>query len=205
MLKQIITVSIFISLLSLNVSGTSASEINLPRSGADTCYSAAGSTIACSGTGQDGAIQAGQPWPSPRFTAANGAVTDNLTGLVWLQDANCYATVGGVLKFPALTWADALTWSNAMASGYCDLNDGSTAGQWRLPTRLEFESLMDVRRYEWGLPSGHPFKNVPNVPFWTSTTYAADSAWAWSIFLGGQMNPAPKSTEYYVWPVRGGQ
>jgi hypothetical protein len=40
-------------------------------------------------TGDDGDLKKGIAWPNLRFTAANGAVTDNLTGLIWLQNAGC--------------------------------------------------------------------------------------------------------------------
>ena len=33
----------------------------------------------------------GVEWPNPRFTDnGDGTVTDNLTGLIWLKDANCF-------------------------------------------------------------------------------------------------------------------
>ncbi|MCC6542909.1 MAG: hypothetical protein IT392_00205 [Nitrospirae bacterium] len=64
-----------------------AGTVELPETGQTTCYNSSGSVIACPGTGQDGDIQAGVPWPSPRFTAGTGTgadcVTDNLTGLMW--------------------------------------------------------------------------------------------------------------------------
>jgi hypothetical protein len=32
----------------------------------------------------------GVAWPNPRFTDnSDGTVTDNLTGLIWLKNANC--------------------------------------------------------------------------------------------------------------------
>ena len=59
------------------------------RTGQTTCYDAAGASIACTGTGQDGAHLKGVVWPAPRFTDNNnGTVTDNLTSLIWLKDAN---------------------------------------------------------------------------------------------------------------------
>ena len=37
--------------------------------------------------------QKGVAWPNPRFTDnGNGTVTDNLTGLIWLKNANCFGT-----------------------------------------------------------------------------------------------------------------
>src|SRR3990172_5700801 len=67
--------------------------ISIPKTGQTTCYDSAGNVIACTGTGQDGEIQAGVPWPSPRFMDnGDGTVTDNLTGLIWLKNANCFGT-----------------------------------------------------------------------------------------------------------------
>lgn len=44
--------------------------------------------------GEDASINKGVDWPNPRFTDnRNGTITDNLTGLIWLQNANC--TFGG--------------------------------------------------------------------------------------------------------------
>ncbi len=61
--------------------------------GQQTCYDPTGSTtdtVACAGTGQDGELQRGVTWPTPGFTDnEDGTMTDNLTGLIWLQDANC--------------------------------------------------------------------------------------------------------------------
>ena len=44
-------------------------------------------------TGDDGDLQRGVAWPDPRFTDnGDGTVTDNLTGLIWLKNANCFGT-----------------------------------------------------------------------------------------------------------------
>ena len=48
-------------------------------------------------------------WPNPRFTDnSDGTVTDNLTGLIWLKDANCFGD---------RTWISALSDANGLASG----------------------------------------------------------------------------------------
>jgi len=68
--------------------------------------------------GDDGALQKGVAWPNPRFTDnANGTVTDNLTGLVWLKNANCLQVMRG--------WSTALSDANNLANGACGLSDGS--------------------------------------------------------------------------------
>jgi hypothetical protein len=68
-----------------------AQQARVPRTGQTTCLDAAGSQINCTGTGQDGAIQAGVPSPNPRFSDTNdGTVKDNLTNLIWLKNAECF-------------------------------------------------------------------------------------------------------------------
>lgn len=157
-------------------------------------------------TGDDGALRPGTPWPTPRFTANNnGTVTDNLTGLIWLQNANCSATLGGIVKTSRLTWVNALTWSNSLGSGFCGLTDNSSAGQWRLPTRLELKSLIDASITVPSLPVGHPFSAVQPDFYWSSTTYAGSNFQAWFVSAFGDVLNMPKSSVNYVWPVRGGQ
>ncbi|OGW13930.1 MAG: hypothetical protein A2035_03980, partial [Nitrospirae bacterium GWA2_42_11] len=52
--------------------------IRLPKTGQTTCYDNSGIIVACAGTGQDGDLQRGVAWPSPRFTDnGDGTVTDN--------------------------------------------------------------------------------------------------------------------------------
>lgn len=177
------------------------------QTGQGVCYDDAGTAINCAGTGQDGEMQNGLPWPSLRFTdRINGTVKDNLTGLVWLRDANC---------FGIKNWADALISANALASGACGLTDDSTAGKWRLPNKIEIQSLVDRSRSNPSLPSGHPFSNVQtNHPYISSSTYAnfPDSAWLVNMDKGTMtfrdMNSSYISlvnknyASSYVWPVR---
>lgn len=52
----------------------------VPRTGQTTSYA----------PGDDGDLQKGVAWPVPRFTDnEDGTVTDNLTGLIWLTNADC--------------------------------------------------------------------------------------------------------------------
>ncbi|MFZ4789470.1 MAG: DUF1566 domain-containing protein [Candidatus Competibacteraceae bacterium] len=158
----------------------------------------------------------GVDWPNPRFTDnGNGAVTDNLTGLVWLKNANCEDTVGGVTKTGGrLSWANAMTWAVNLASGKCGLIDGSVAGQWRLPNVKELSSLVDAGFYNPSVPNtagtgqwaeGQPFTAVQAEHYWSSTTCAADSSGAWLVYLiSGDVYWDGKSHGFFVWPVRGG-
>jgi hypothetical protein len=86
-------------------------------------------------TGDDGALERGVAWPVPRFTDNDdGTVTDNLTGLIWLKNANYLAATK--------TWADALIACNTLADDGTTLTDGSSAGDWRLPNIKELHSLI---------------------------------------------------------------
>jgi hypothetical protein len=150
-------------------------------------------------TGDDGDLAKGVPWPNPRFTDnLDGTVTDNLTGLIWLKDANC---------FGYRTWNNALSDSNGLESGECGLTDGSSAGEWRLPQLKELMSVFDLGNYSPALPNVHPFINVPSGSsnFWSSTT---DSSWdirAHFVYLTtGGTGANSKTSLYIVWPVRGG-
>jgi len=148
---------------------------------------ATGQTVSYA-AGDDAALAQGVPWPGTRFNDnGDGTVTDQLTGLVWLKNAACFA--------PA-SWANAVADANQLASGQCGLTDGSAAGQWRLPNLIELESLIDAAASAPAV-SG-PFANVPATAsgsvYWTSTPYwsgegaATGSAWAIRLSDGRYIN-----------------
>jgi hypothetical protein len=146
----------------------------------------------------DGYYQKGVAWPAQRFTDnSDGTVTDNLTGLIWLKNANCYGL---------LNWIIALSVCDTLADGICSLTDSSSVGDWRLPNRKELQSLIDFGNYDPALPSGHPFTGVQNQYYWSSTTCADSTSSAWVVHLGDtEVSNPPKIVTSYVWPVRGGQ
>ena len=181
--------------------GGGPTSVNLPKTGQTTCYDAAGAVVACAGTGQDGDLQKGVAWPSPRFTDnGNGTVKDNLTGLIWLKDANC---------FSRRTWAQALSDANSLANGSCGLTDGSSAGNWRLPNRKELRSLINYSQANsaaWLNLPAQGFSNVQADYYWSSSTYAYGPAGAWGVNMGdGGVYGYGKTNSLYVWPVRAGQ
>jgi hypothetical protein len=166
-----------------------------------------GQTDSYGGTGTDGALQKGVAWPNPRFTDNNnGTVTDKLTGLIWLKNANALGEK---------TWADALSAANSLASGSIPgLTDGSQAGDWRLPNVRELQSLIDYAFYSPALPNtlgtgkwaeGNPFQGVQLSKYWSSTTYAPVASGAIFVdFVDGIVSASLKSNTCYVWCVRGG-
>jgi hypothetical protein len=159
-----------------------------------------GQTDAYGLTGTDGDLKKGVAWPTPRFTAnGNGTVTDNLTKLIWMQ--NAYSFVSG------RTWAQALSEANILQSGSIPgLTDNSMAGDWRLPNLRELQSLVDYGGYTPAiLPAGHPFTNVKPGTYWSSTTYPHITTGAWLVsFTDGNVNYSSKNNLNYVWCVRGG-
>jgi hypothetical protein len=157
-------------------------------------------------TGDDGNLQKGVTRPNPRFTDnGDGTVTDNLTGLIWLKNANC---------FGVQTWANALSSSNGLANGACGLTDGSSAGDWRLPNRNELDSLIDLAYFnpslsndagtgQWTSGADSAFSGVQSSYYWSSSTCAFSTTNAWLVSLNvGIVNYSDKTNTYDVWPVR---
>lgn len=147
--------------------------------------------------------------PNSRFTDnTNGTVTDNLTGLIWLQNAN----VAG-----ARNWVDALTdVENLNKDGVMNgtiAGDKSNGGihqkDWRLPNRNELASLTDSSNNNPALPSGYSsfFTGVQSDGYWSSDTLKGGIAYAWIVNLSdlGILDTANKAETCYVWPVRAGK
>lgn len=155
-------------------------------------------------TGDDGDLKKGVAWPNPRFTDnLNGTVTDNLTGLIWLKQANYNSTTGST---GTATWGEALSFANDLSDGECGLSDFSVDGDWRLPNVKELQSLIDYGNYNPCLPTGHLFSGVQSYYYWSSTTHADGPGAAWYVGLGhGGVNTTHKGHHHYVWPVRGGE
>ena len=175
-----------------------STEAAVPKTGQETTWAA----------GDDGDLEKGVTWPNPRFTDnGNGTVADNLTGLIWLKDANC---------FGAQNWTIALSSCNSLASGSCGLSDGSVAGNWRLPNVKELQSLVHFGVYNPAVPntagtgkwtSGNPFTGVlvSSDYYWSSSTSAATTGSAWYVNLyDGMVDNVAKSSNCSVWPVRNG-
>ena len=185
----------------------------LPKTGQTTCYDSLGNAIPCAGTGQDGDIQAGVQWPSPRFTVtycdANGpcadqssdcdsnsstdTVTDNLTGLMWARDGN--------LPNGSMTWYPAIDYANNLnLCGYSD---------WWIPNVNELESLVNADQPDtatWLNTQG--FNSVQSSMYLSSTTYAINTNTAWGVGMQDgfvDSSVSKNSSTLYMWPVRAGQ
>ncbi len=160
-------------------------------------------------TGDDGDEKKGIVWPSPRFTDnSNGTITDILTGLVWLKEANYRSTTG---EKGRVTWNEAVDFCKSLQSNQCGLTDQSKAGDWRLPNLFELESLRDMAYLDPSLSDtsgtsqwqkGDPFFLLSGG-YWSSTTSSHDPSCAWDVFISkGSVNALDKGIHRLAWPVR---
>ena len=144
------------------------------------------------------------------FDCGNGTVTDSLTGLIWLKNATC---------LPSSNWADAKKAAATLKNGDCMLTDGSSAGEWRLPTNKEWEATMAKAK---GMNCSYPtltndagtecikagpssFTDVESDYYWTSVPVeGGDRVYFGDLDHGNILN-GDSSLSQRVWPVRGGQ
>jgi hypothetical protein len=135
----------------------------------------------------------------------DGTITDNATGLMWMQDDDGEGMV----------WEDALSY--AEASDFANYND------WRLPNAKELQSIVDYSRAPSVTNSAaiDPIFNCSvitdeggedNYPFyWSGTTHANwtennSGAWGAYVCLGsglGFMEEPPMSGNYILMDVHG--
>ena len=171
--------------------------------GQTQCFDSSGVSRACTGTGEDGDLLPGVAWPTPRFTDnGDGTVTDNLTDLIWLKDANCPA--GSKTWQEALDWVVLLNTTSIACTDYVSM----TFSDWRLPSVKELLSLVDYGRASPALPSSHPFVAIQSGSYWSSTSWTTPTfAWVVALSASGDTGSGVKtsSTGKWVWPVRGGQ
>jgi hypothetical protein len=132
----------------------------------------------------------------------DGTVTDMSTNLIWLKNANC---------FGSRNWATALNWTAEINSGDCGLTDGSLAGDWRLPYKVELQGIgtepptnwpIGSPSVPWTIPSA-PFTNVKTTFHWSKSESLVNNNNAWYIrMLDGYSLSGDKAGAVGVWPVR---
>jgi len=140
----------------------------------------------------------------------NGTVNDTVTNLIWLKNANCF----GKKNYAAANNAAA-----GLGDGECGLTDGSSPGDWRLPTKEEWDATIEravalscVSPALTNTPGTacysigpHPFTGVQSSTYWSSSTHATSPDNAWLVRLNiGSTYYDYRTYTYYVWPVRSG-
>jgi quinol monooxygenase YgiN len=176
---------------------TPSGPLHLQKTGQTQCFSVSGQVIPPLGTGQDGELRKGAAFPVPRFIDnANGTVTDRLSGLTWLQDADAFGPV---------SWEQALMNARNLANGQHGLSDRSVKGDWRLSNIRELLSLIDYGTANPIIPAHNHFRNVRSAIYWTSTTLAPAPilAWMMTLGIGPTVFDVKTSPSNRMWPVRG--
>jgi len=212
------SIALIVALLAIPTIAAAAGSVQLPASGQTTCYDSAGNPRGCTGTGEDGEVRAGLPWPTPRFVAGEATVTDSLTGLVWTRHANA-PDVNAIPPFVCTNAEGDMSWQQALDHVAC-LNTNNYAGfsDWRLPSLNELESMVNAGAPD---PSGYLSANgfgpgdlgtlVQPSSYWSSTSDAFfnDSAWDVNFLTGDYPFSSVKIPVLAgldtraVWPVRG--
>ena len=184
-----------------------AVQFDLPQTRQMTCYKISSYILYCAPMEQDEDIQEDEGWLNPRFTDnGDGTVTDHLTGLMWLQDANCIATHYSDLDRDGMVlWKKALDFAAGIDNGtYSKCGAGYT--DWRLPNASELESLFNTensRTVSWLNRQG--FTNVQAKNYWTPTSCTHRTDDARIIFMWDSKMDVFVTTCYvYIWPVRAG-
>jgi hypothetical protein len=199
---------------SVTVFGTFSGDQNGCPNGGTISVTANGNAYVCNGQDATGATNPNPPCfdNGKRYIdCGNGTVTDTVTGLIWLQQANCF--------FPE-DYRNANQAAARLKDGDCNLTDNSAPGDWRLPTRDEWNATiaqaLSLGCYGATAPTltNDPgngclrfgftsFGGVSSVYYW-STTNASVPTEAWSQLLSdGNVYGFPKDTTLRVWPVRG--
>jgi len=133
----------------------------------------------------------------------DGTVKDNKTGIIWMKNANCAGEKN---------WIEAKQWAANLRQGQCELRDSSQKGDWRLPTKVEWEAMLDNKYKKPALSNadetgqwteGNAFTGVKSYWYWSSTSYSSSSAW-YANFYGGDVGKYGNTFKNYVWAVRVG-
>jgi hypothetical protein len=186
-----------------------------PATGQTICWNATGTVIPCIGTGQDGDVQAGATLS--HTDNGDGTVTDEVTGLTW-EKLSDDGSIHDMNNF--YSWASAFALKIAVLNtppcfaDHCD---------WRLPNRIEVESIIDYQRYKPAVPPAFNTACTPgcgvlacsctmsssasNEYFWSSTTSVTQpiSAWTTNFAAGGNNFGFSKTNSAaHVRAVRGG-
>jgi hypothetical protein len=154
------------------------------------------------------------PW-SQRLDSTNGSTLPLFVGC-GSSRFRCVMSVGSPLPIPqaVLDLETGLVWERAPTSGvqpwfgsYLTCRDRSTGNRrgWRLPALEELASLADPSESDPALPPGHPFLNLTEQAYWSSSTSPAATHQASRLWLAsGNIGNAPKDDSFGAWCVRGG-
>ena len=140
----------------------------------------------------------------PSYSAEQDTVTDNVTGLVWQRNLPAtYDTCAETYEPDTGVPGEACNWLNAKA--YCEspaVTNALGGTGWRLPSKIELESLLDETRSAPPMIDTSAFPNTPPQHFWTSTPHVSRGAWYVDFEFGGSFNYVVVSGTFRVRCVR---
>jgi hypothetical protein len=165
-MRQRVTLTLILFFLSVGL----ANAFQVPDTGIEECYDAAGNQIfPCPGPGEPYYGQDGNIIHNGMSFTDNGNDTliDNVTGLLWQKAAD----------------VDSRTWGEAVS--YCNgLNLGGHSSGWRLPALVELDSIMDLSVTSDAAAINPIFTGTEAAAYWTSTEDPENSGNAWIMDFG---------------------
>ena len=151
---------VFLMAPGAGLAGTGADLNPLPDTGQKKCYDE-NVEISCPGAGQSLYGQDAQyQGPAPSYQVNGGVVTDNNTGLMWMQSDD------GVRRI------------YTAANSYCANLTLSDKTGWRLPSEIELTSIIDYSRFN---PAINPVFSSQSDFYWTATGRAGGVQYNWII------------------------
>ena len=183
-LNRPFAVGAFLSLLA--PTAWAAGGLVLPDSGQGSCYDVQGMVIDCPEVGQplhgqDAHYQGTVPQYEEN---GNQTITDLVTGLMWTE----------VVEEPQYSWEEAI--------GYCDELAFAGADDWRLPSKVELESIVN---YDNTYPAIDEAFSCQSAFYWSSTPHLPNPPYAWGVYcFDGADHWLHKSNRYAVRCVRDG-
>ena len=145
----------------------------------------------------------------------NGTIRDNVSGLIWMKNANCM----GKQNWHYAKYAAEVIYDGRMVNGQiadCGLSDGSQAGDWMVPWTDTWEAFMTdaygdlppalhntVGNGQW--TQGDAFVDVQADGYWTakpSPNNPEEWAMVANMIQGEVFTDWKVSGRHYVWLVR---
>jgi len=114
------------------------------------------------------------------YTGDADTVFDNVTMLRWQRELPAiYPKCTGSIT----TAGDSCKWAEAKV--YCEELVLGGFTEWRLPHKIELESLLDLTRVDTANPPQLPeLPKTPPLGFWTSSAYSLEADRYWYVHFG---------------------
>jgi hypothetical protein len=152
--------------------------------------------------------------PNVDWTSTAGLVIDHVTGLIWQRDLprvymGCTATKDADGSHPSPQAGEICLL--AEAKGYCNTLSLAGYDDWRLPTKIELESIVDETQFNPSIKR-EAFPDLPGndsigrvgQSFWASNAVPAIAGYAWTVnfVYGYSLADNAATGEYRVRCVR---